>query len=544
MTEEILAVRGGKLIDGTGRPPIDNSVIIIQGTKFTAVGRSGELAVPAGARVIDVIGKTVLPGFIDGHGHLEDFHGELYLHLGITTCANIELYQDGPWTLAQKQGTELGKIRGPRIWMSGRAIGGVGTGHDAFGSRTFRDNIIVTNRDQVRRAVQRKKELGCDILKLNEFLSLDLVKVAVQEAHRLEIAVAAHSWDVVGYCDAGVDAIEHIWSVGYSSIPYVPARRKLAEDRLGGVIDQELAGAYYQTENFDEVIGAMVKHQVAWTPTIAKWLRPLSPSAARFRERESQLLNDPEADLPPAVRAVTDNSYDKLLKRYTPEQRERARIGYDKANEFIRRFVQAGGILKEGSDPPRGMAALLMHQALMMDVEAGVPPMTAIQAATLNVARTFGKDKDYGSVEPGKVADLSIVEGDPLQDIWMTQNVKMVIMDGKVIDIGFKRYRNPIPSFYSFQSLPLDLEISPLFLTEGSGPTVLKVRGAGGMWPFHQVMLNGEPLPTSFVSKDEVKAIISPESIPTAGTYIVTIKCEGEPFPESHRAHLVVGFKP
>ena len=544
MAEEILAVRGGKLIDGTGRPAIDNSMIIIQGRKFTAVGRSGELAVPAGAQVIDINGKTVLPGFIDGHGHLEDFHGELYLHLGITTCANIELYQDGPWTRAQKQGTDLGKIRGPRIWMSGRAIGGIGTGHDAFGSRTFRDNIIVTNRDEVRRAVQRKKEFGCDILKVNEFLSLELVKVAVEEAHRLGMAVAAHSWDVIGYCNAGVDAIEHIWSVGYSSIPYAPARRKLAEDRLGGVIDQELAGAYYQTENFDEVIGAMVKHQVAWTPTIAKWLRPLSPSAARFRERESQLLNDPEADLPPGVRAVTDNSYDKLLNRYTPEQRERARIGYDKANEFIRRFVHAGGILKEGSDPPRGMAALLMHQALVMDVEAGVPPMTAIQAATLNVARTFGKDKDYGSVEPGKVADLSIVEGDPLQDIWMTQKVKMVIMDGKVIDIGFKRYKNPIPSFYSFQSLPLDLDIAPLFLTEGSGPAVLKVRGAGGMWPFHQVMLNGEPLPTSFVSKDELKAIISPESIPTAGTYIVTLKCEGEPFPESHRAHLVVGFKP
>ena len=118
-----------------------------------------------------------------------------------------------------------------------------------------------------------------------------------------------------------------------------------------------------------------------------------------------------------------------------------------------------------------------MHQALAMDVEAGVPPMTAIQAATLNVARTFKKDKDYGSVEPGKVADLSIVEGDPLQDIWMTQNVKMVVMDGKVIDIGFKKYKNPIPSFYSYQSLPLDLDISPLLLIEGSGPTVLKVRG-------------------------------------------------------------------
>ena len=544
MAEQALVVQGGKLIDGTGRAPVENAVIVIQSGRFQAVGGRGEVSIPAGARVIDVTGKTVLPGFIDGHGHLEDFHGELYLHLGITTCANIEIYQDGPWTLAQKQGTDLGKIRGPRIWMSGRAIGGVSTGHDAFGSRTARDNIIVTTAEEVRRAVQRKKEAGCEILKVNEFLSLDLLKVAVDEAHGLGLSVAVHSWDVVGSANANVDAIEHIWSVGYSSIPYAPARRKLAEDRLGGVIDQELAGAYYQSENFDAVIGAMVERHVAWTPTIAKWLRPFSPSAKRFRERENQILNDPNADLPVAVRAVTDNAYDKLLKRYTPEQRAQAKVGYEKASEFIRRFVQAGGILKEGSDPPRGMAALLMHQALTMDVEAGVPPMTAIQAATLNVAKTFKKDKDYGSVEPGKVADLSIVEGDPLQDIWMTQNVKLVILDGKVIDIGFQKYKNPIPSFYSYQSLPLDLEIAPLFLIEGSGPTTLRVRGQGGMWPFHQVMLNGEPLPTSFVSKDELKATISPEAIPKAGTYIVTLKCEGEAFPESHRAHLVVGFKP
>jgi imidazolonepropionase-like amidohydrolase len=544
MAEETLVVRGGRLIDGTGRAPIENSVIVIQADRFHAVGRSGNVSVPADAQVIDVNGKTVMPGFIDGHGHLEDFHGELYLHLGITTCANIEIYQDGPWTLAQKQGTDLGKIRGPRIWMSGRAIGGVSTGHDAFGSRTARDNIIVTTPDEVRKAVQRKKELGCDILKVNEFLSLELLKVAVDEAHGLGMPVAAHSWDVVGSVKAGVDAIEHIWSIGYSSIPYAPARRKLAEDRLGGVIDQELAGAYYQTENFAAVIGAMVEHQVAWTPTIAKWLRPFSPSVQRFRERENQILNDPNADLPASVRTVTDNAYDKLLKRYTPAQREQAKVGYEKASEFIRRFVQAGGTLKEGSDPPRGMAALLMHQALVMDVEAGVSPMKALQAATLNVARTFKKDKDYGSVEPGKVADLSIVEGNPLEDIWTTQNVKMVIMDGKVIDVGFKKYKNPIPSFYSYQSLPLDLEIAPLFLIEGSGPTTLRVRGHGGMWPFHRVMLNGEPLPTSFVSKDELKATISPEAVSKAGTYIVTLKCEGEPFPESHRAHLVVGFKP
>jgi hypothetical protein len=288
MAEKIFVVRGGKLIDGTGRPPVENSVIVIEGSKFRAVGRSGEVSVPGGAEIIDVQGKTILPGFIDGHGHLEDFHGELYLHLGITTCASIELYQDGPWTLAQKQGTELGKIRGPRIWMSGRAIGAVGTGHAAFGSRTFRDNIIVTTPDEVRKAVQRKKEFGCDILKINEFLSMDLVKVACDEAHRLGMPVAAHSWDVVGSVEAGVDAIEHIWSVGYSSIPYAPARRRLAEDRLGGVIDQELAGAYYQTENFDAVIGAMVESnhcQMAASPFAERGALPekRKPNSERCR---------------------------------------------------------------------------------------------------------------------------------------------------------------------------------------------------------------------------------------------------------------------
>lgn len=185
----------------------------------------------------------------------------------------------------------------------------------------------------------------------------------------------------------------------------------------------------------------------------------------------------------------------------------------------------------------------MMHQALVMDVEAGVPPMKAIQAATLNVAKTFRKDKDFGSVERGKVADLSIIEGDPLQDIWMTQNVKMVIMDGKIIDIGFKKYKNPIPSFYSYQSLPGMLDISPRFVLEGSGPMPLKVWGEG-MWPFHRVLLNGKPLPTSFDSKNQLQATISPEDVATAGTYIVTVKGEGETLPESHRTHLVVGFKP
>src|SRR5580658_8968626 len=280
----VLAVIGGTLIDGTGRTPIENAAIVIVNGRFTAVGRKDEVSVPPNAQIVDASGKTILPGFLDGHCHWEDFFGELYLHLGITTCATIEIYQDGPWTLAQRDGTNAGKIRGPRIWTSGRAIGGGRTETDAPDSREFRGNIVVTTPEAARAAIDRKKALGYDLIKLNEFLPMDLVKVAVDEAHRLGLGVTTHSWDAVGSANAGVDGIEHIWSVGYSSILDVDKRRKLAEDRLAGTIDAEVAGAQYQTENFDAVISAMVAHHVAWTPTIAKWLRPLSPSMARFRQ--------------------------------------------------------------------------------------------------------------------------------------------------------------------------------------------------------------------------------------------------------------------
>ena len=548
----VLIVKGGTLIDGTGRAPVEKAVIVIRGGRFERIGVEGEVPVPPDADVIDASGKTVLPGFIDGHGHLEDFHGELYLHLGITTCATINIFQDGPWALAQKRGTELGKIRGPRIWPAGRAIGGERVATDAPDGRSIRGNIVVTTAEEARRAVARKKQLGLDIIKLNEFLPFDLVKVVVDEAHRLDMPVTVHSLDAIESAKAGVDAIEHIWAVGNSSLLYMPSRRVLHEDRLGGLIDQEIAGSYYEPENYDRIIEAMVKHGVAWTPTIAKWLRPLSPSANRFRAREAQILDNPKANLPGAVRAVTELAYAKLLKRYTPEQLDRAKICYEKANEFIRRFVRAGGLLKEGSDPPRGMAGILLHEALVMDVEAGVPPMTAIQAATLNAAKVFRKDKDYGSVEPGKVADLAIVDGNPLEDIWATQNVVGVVMDGKPVDINFTGYSNPIPAFYAYQTLPMQLDVTPTSVVQGEGPVKLTVRGEG-IWPFHRVMLKREfgnllnfgatELPTRYVSKTQLEATIAPELIEKAGAYTVTVKGEGEVLPESARAHLIVGFR-
>lgn len=537
-----LVIEGGTLIDATGRAPISDSVIVITGNRFAAIGKRGEVSAPVGARVYDARGKTILPGFIDGHCHLEHFWGEVYLHLGVTTCVEIETQQNGPWALAQKEGTELGRIRGPRIWATGQAMGAREGDFETEGSRAWRGYMKVPNAEAARAIVRQKKQDGYEAVKLSEFLEPNLIAAVTDEAHKLGMGVTTHSWDAIASAKGGVDGIEHIWSVGYSSILDLEKRRKLAVDRTAGLIDAEEAGALYEVEGFDTVIAAMVANKVAWTPTIAKWLRPLSSHAQRFWDREQNILGNPKANLPAAVRVVTEYTTEKLFKRYKPEQLERTKIGYAKSKEFIRRFVAAGGILKEGSDSPRGMAALLMHEALAMDVEAGVSPMTALQAATINVARTFKKEKDYGTVEVGKVADLSIIEGDPLADIWMTQNVKMVVLDGKLVDPAFTGFINPIPEFNSWQQLSERIEVEPLMLTQGAGPATIRIKGKG-FWPFHQVLINGKEIETKFVSRNELQAVVTAAAIAEAGMYKVTVKSRGEPIPESSPAPLVVKYR-
>src|SRR5262245_2173157 len=155
-----LVVQGGTLIDGTGGAPIENAVIVIEGNRFRAVGRRGEVAIPPGAHIIDVSGKTVLPGFIDGHCHWESFWGEVYLHLGITTCVQIETQQNGPWGLAQKEGTETGRIRGPRLWPTGQALGAREGEFETEGSRAWRGYMKVPSAEAARAIVQQKKKDG------------------------------------------------------------------------------------------------------------------------------------------------------------------------------------------------------------------------------------------------------------------------------------------------------------------------------------------------------------------------------------------------
>jgi adenine deaminase len=169
--------------------------------------------------------------------------------------------------------------------------------------------------------------------------------------------------------------------------------------------------------------------------------------------------------------------------------------------------------------------------------------MQAIQAATINVAKAFRKDKDFGTVEPGKVADLIAIDGDPLKDIWSVQNVKLVVLGGKVVDHEFHAdYRNPIPAIRAWRATPLEIEIAPHALTQGTSGTI-KVTARRGFDKFHKVVLNGKQLETRFVSPSELEASVPAQLTKDIGTFPVLVVGQGDFASRSAPAYFIVSFR-
>src|SRR5688572_24425726 len=119
---QVLVLEGGMLIDGTGRAPVEDSVIVIEGSRIKAVGAKKSLSYPAGARVINAEGKTILPGLIDAHIHFLDFTPQLFLHFGVTTV--FDTANPTEWILAQREALRKRRIKGPRMFVTGHVIDG------------------------------------------------------------------------------------------------------------------------------------------------------------------------------------------------------------------------------------------------------------------------------------------------------------------------------------------------------------------------------------------------------------------------------------
>ena len=446
-----LVIEGGTLIDGTGRAPIRNAVILIEGNRISGVGESGRVQIPQGTQVIQAAGRFILPGFSDIHVHWDSWMPELFLAHGVTSAVDLDSFF--PWVLEQRDALLDGRMQGPRLFTTVRSL----SGRLLWDGRGRLTNLRpdVESAEMARRLTEFMG-LGREKYQLTKTyteLTPDQLQAIVEESHKAGRNVMAHlgSLDARQAAELGVDGIAHGSGIALATISD-PARadelRTFA--RLGISVDYPfflMYHAYMDPARMDDLANLLVEQNVRiefeQVNTAGRWV-------PEYREawlaEDTRLLQDPNLQYIPAQnrdRVLYYEPYDQL----TDQQRELVRRGYENRKDFIGRFVRAGGKVLAGCDTASFvLPGICLHRELELLVEAGLTPMQAIQAATKNNFE-FLQQEDLGTIEPGKLADLMIVREDPLANIRNTRTIEFVIKDGKVLDTSYHAdFVNPIPN--------------------------------------------------------------------------------------------------
>ena len=429
-------VEGATLIDGNGGAPLKNSAIVIGGSRIQAVGVRGTLSYPPGARIVKADGMTVLPGLIDAHIHSLDFFPPLFLHFGVTTV--YDTANPTEWVIAQRDAIRNGRMKGPRMFVTGVVI----DGPDDTADRRDAYRIHVHTPEEARTSARRLLQSGVDALKVYQHLAPDLLTPIVEEAHIAGTEAVGHSRDAKEAVLAGLRFIEHSTPIAHATLGDAAKIHAMDEERLA-VPEADMKPAL-----FDALIDLMVKNGVYFNPTLTRvWIDALPKRMAWYKEAAA-LLEDPVYRFIPAARR---EFWLRTAQGNRPEGAPRARDAVRKVQEFTRRYVQAGGRIITGPDSgpssgPANMAGLAMHVEMEALVDAGLTPMQAIQASTKWAAELLHKENDLGTVAPGKIADLVLIDGDPLTNIRATRRIRAVMMDGRAVDTRLDpTFRNPIP---------------------------------------------------------------------------------------------------
>ena len=412
-----LALVGGMLLDGYEVPPIHHAAIVIEGNKIVDVGRAADVKIPPDATVIDTSGRTMLPGLMDlhahlmllGHGDYADWfpwlakHGvervmeisaKQFIDAGITTAVDLA----GPLkeSLSVRDRINRGEIPGPRMLMSGPWIT-LSPGNyppvPAF-------QIVVKTPEDAAAEVDKLATAGVDVIKAYPMSRAHYDKV-VEAAHKHRLRVHAHVYAermVRDALEAGVDVLTHAGSAG-TTPPY-------SEALIRDIVN---AG-----------------RPVVVTAAHRSWIYP---DTTAFPER----LQDPQLkkDFPPDIWQEVQNSFKHWHTLPYFQRTDREMFFRERG---IKQFIESGAVMGMGTDSgtPMNFNTEALWREIKVHVDMGMSPQRAISAATRINARIIGRQRELGTIEPGKLADIIVVKGDPLFNITALSNVDVVVKDGVV----------------------------------------------------------------------------------------------------------------
>jgi imidazolonepropionase-like amidohydrolase len=429
-----VVLRHVQLIDGTGAAAQTDRTVVVADGKITAVGGS-DLAAPAGAEVLDLAGRTVMPGIVGLHDHMYYIarpnmdaagHSEpplvvpqmtfssprLYLAAGVTTMrttGSVEPYAD----LNVKSMIDAGGMVGPHMDVTGPYLEGAGS--------PFIQMHQLKDAEDARRMVAFWADQGATSFKAYMNITRAELKAAIDEAHKRGLKITGHLCSVT-YPEAaalGIDDLEHGFFVNTQLDP-----GKQPDLCSQGTGTPTLLAMKADGPEAEALIKLLVERHVAVTSTLPVFaervpgLLPLNPRAMAVLTAEAR-----EAYL-----------YARNLTNQAPRERYAdAARAYQNDLALERKFVAAGGLLLAGPDPT-GNGGVIPgfgdQRAIELLVQAGFKPEEAIRIATLNGATYLGLADRIGTIAPGKNADLVIVKGDPAKTIADIENVEIVFKDG------------------------------------------------------------------------------------------------------------------
>jgi imidazolonepropionase-like amidohydrolase len=389
---QAVAIVGVQLIDGRGGPPVPDATVLVRGDRIIAAGPRSAVTVPAGTELIDGKGCSLVPGLIDAHFHIERLYQmpRLFLARGITS-----LRDPGEWIHVYDP-VRKGGVPMPRFFLCGPHLDCAPPAHP-------NSSFLVKDEQTTRDAVNRFIDEGASAIKVYFRLPLPLIKVATETAHARGVPVTAHL-EIVDADDAiraGLDGVEHITSFGTALADPRDAERFRADVNLDNRARSR--GRYELWNQIDLDHSPRVKPLL---DLLAARQTFISPTMAVFEARRGD-------------KGVTE---------------EKAR-GYENMLRFVGLCHRAGIPIVIGShaEVPKAKRGWAYQRELELLVECGLKPMDVLVAATRNNAAFFRVSAQLGTIEPGKLADLVLVEGDPLKDIGAMRQVKRVMQNGRWI---------------------------------------------------------------------------------------------------------------